>query len=668
MKTSGRKDTPLYGSIGVDTYLRLIRSRYSYINVSELLRHAKMESYQVEDDGHLFTQEQINLFHEKLEQLTGNKEIAREAGQYAASPDALGFFRKYMLGLVGPANAYELVGKYAGKISRSSAYEAKKTGRNSVEITVTPHEGVQEEPFQCKNRLGYWDAISMGFKYKLPKIEHPECLFKGDKVCRYIVSWQESRSDFFRRSRNYVAFFLAAACLGSVQYTSLQNMLTVFLPFSVCAVLLLSWYAGVSEIKELRSAVTNLKGSSDEALEQTRMNYKNILVINEIGQALSKESDIDGILANVIDVLQRRLDYDRGLILLANSEKTRLCFRAGFGYTEEQSRNLLETTFHLDKPDSKGLFVVSFREQRPFLLNDINEIKDDLSSRSLEFAKKMGVKSFICCPIIYENESLGILAVDNIKTKKPLIQRDINLLMGVAPQIGISIHNVGLVETKLRQFQSVLQVLVATTDARDPVTAGHSVKVTSYAVGICRELGLPNDYCEMIRVAALLHDYGKVGVADSILKKPGRLTPDEYLEVKKHAERTTEILEQIHFEGIYKEVPKIAGAHHEKLDGTGYPKGLKGEQIPLGAKIIAVADVFESITSKRHYRDPMPLNAAFAILRMGIGIHFDKVCVEALIRYVKAKKLISLVSEKNDLDCGMNFNRGGMDKDNLAFL
>jgi len=205
--------------------------------------------------------------------------------------------------------------------------------------------------------------------------------------------------------------------------------------------------------------------------------------------------------------------------------------------------------------------------------------------------------------------------------------------MGVANQIAISIHNAKLVQARLRQFQSMLQVLVASTDARDPITAGHSLRVTEYAVGVCRELGLSPQYCDMIRVASLLHDYGKIGVEDSILKKPGRLTPNEYMNIKSHAERTRDILEKIDFEDIYREVPDIAGSHHEKVDGTGYPHGLKDNDIPLGAKIIAVADVFEALTSRRHYREPMPIDQAFDKLVGKIGSHFDKRCVEALINY-----------------------------------
>jgi len=141
----------------------------------------------------------------------------------------------------------------------------------------------------------------------------------------------------------------------------------------------------------------------------------------------------------------------------------------------------------------------------------------------------------------------------------------------------------------------------------------------------------------MMRVAALLHDYGKIGIRDSILMKNGKLSIEEREEIKAHVEKTKKILEQINFEGIYKEVPDIAGSHHEKMDGSGYPNGFRGEEIPFGARILAVADFFEAITSKRHYRNSMPLEIAFGLLEKESGKHFDKEVVEAFIRYYHKK-------------------------------
>ncbi len=628
---------PSYNSRLIDTFIKLIKRKYSYINIGELLSYAGMEPYQVEDEGHWFTQEQIDLFHDRLAKLSGNENIAREAGRYAASPDALGVMRQYALSLVGPAKVYELIGKYAHNFTKASIYESKKTGSNKVEITVTPGKGVSEKPFQCENRMGYWEAIAALFNYRLPKIEHPDCLFKGGKVCRYIVSWQESRSAFWKKVRNYVTLFLSLTCLSFYPISS-EVILSVILPFSVFVVLLLTQYVGILEKRELNSAIANLSDSADKLLEQINVNYNNALMINEIGLAISKHTDIDDILTSIVKVLEGRLDYDRGVIFLASEDKTRLIFRAGFGYADELLGILTNTGFHLDKPESKGVFVVSFREQKPFLINDIEGIKENLSPRGLEFAKRMGSRSFICCPIIYEDVSLGILGVDNVKTKKPLVQSDINLLMGIAPQIGISIHNAMLSDVKERQFKSILQVLAASIDARDPLTAGHSVKVTEYAIGICEELGMPKDYCEVIRVASLLHDYGKIGIKDDILKKNATLNIEEYEEIKTHVEKTKKILQQINFEGIYTEVPEIVECHHEKIDGSGYPKGLKGEEIPLGARIIAVADFFEAITSKRHYRDAMPLDTAFELLIGESDVHCDRSVIEAFIRYYKKAK------------------------------
>lgn len=634
----------LYNSRIIDTYIKLIKRKYSYVNISELLQYAKMEPYEVADQGHWFDQEQVDLFYERLVKLTGNGSIAREAGRYAASPESIGVMRQYVLGLVSPAKVYELIGKTTKNFTRSSVYESRQLAPNKVEITVTQEEGVQEKLFQCENRIGFMEAIAEVFNCKLPRIEHPECLFANGNVCRYIISWEKPASVSWKRIRNYstsVLFLLSfvSFCLGGW-----ASLLAVF-PSAVSILLLVSLIAVGKEKQDLNAGLDNLRESTDRLLEQINQNYNNALMTNEIAQAVNKQTNIDAILNNVTHVLQKRLDYDRCMIFLTDQDKTRLLFRAGFGYSVELENLFRKTSFRLDRPESRGIFVISFREQKPYLINDFDEIKTDLSPHSLTFAKKLGAQSFIVCPIVCDGNSLGILVVDNLQTKKPLLQSHMNLLLGISTVIGISIRNAMLNEYRDQQFSSILQVLAASIDTRDNLTAGHAEKVTKYAVGICQELGLGKDYCEMIRVAALLHDYGKIGIPDSILKKEGRLTEEEYTEVKSHASKTREILEQINFEGIYRQVPEIAGSHHEKIDGSGYPAGLKGHEIPFGAKIIAVADFFEAITAKRHYRDPMPLSDAVRLLKEHVGRHFEKRVVNAFLDFVK--KNPDFISEAN---------------------
>jgi HD-GYP domain-containing protein (c-di-GMP phosphodiesterase class II) len=586
MKPAELLNEPLYNSRIINNYIKLIKSQYSYINVEDLLKYAGMELYQIEDEGHWFTQNQIDKFQERLKKVTGNIDIAREAGRFAAAPGSLGIMRHHVLGLIGPEYAFELIGNYASKFTRSTNFKAKKHGPNKVEIIVTPRSGVKEGVYQCENRFGFWEAITTAFNYELPQIDHPECIFKGGKSCRYIVSWKESPIILWKRVRNITGAALFLFSIFTLGFVPSWHISIALFSTSLSVFMALTLYVNHLNNKELFKAVTNLQESSNSSVDLINKNYEHALLINEVSQALSKELELNNILSNVVNILEKRLDYDRGLILLTNKEKTRLIAQTGFGYKQaELSKFMHGRGFRLDKEDSKGVFVVSFHEKKPFLVNDIDEIKDSLTTRSFEFARKIGAKSFICCPIVYEDESIGVLAVDNIKTKKPLLESDINILMGIANQIGISIHNAELIDARFRQFQSILQVLAATTDARDPITAGHSEKVTEYAVGICNELGMSYNYTEMIRVASLLHDYGKIGVDDAILKKPGRLTTEEYDHIKTHAPKTKSILEQVNFEGIYTEVPEIAGSHHEKLDGTGYPNGLAGDQIHFGAKV-----------------------------------------------------------------------------------
>lgn len=627
-------DVPLYNSRIIDNYVKLLRKRYANIDIGELLKYAGMTSYEVEDQGHWFSQRQINRFHEKLAARTGNPNIAREAGRYASSPDAIGFMRPYVLGMVDPESAFRMVNRTAQKLTRSTRYQSRKIAPNKVEIVGTPVKGAKEQPFQCENRMGLFESVTLILSSKLPLIQHPECMFRGDDRCRYIISWESSFSDVWKKLRWPLAAVVPALA-AMLAWTYPQIRLLEALLSGAAVYLLTSVICGYVEQGELKTSIHHLMDSTETLLDQVNVNYNRSILTNEIGRAINTLTSIKDILHNVTLILENRLDFDRGLILLANAQRTRLEIRAGFGYSEENQEQIRRTFFRLDNPNSKGIFVVAFKKQKAYLVNDIGQIQDDLSPKSFEFAKKMGACAFICCPIVCDGESIGIVAVDNLKSKQPLVQSDLVLLKGIASVLGVSLKNAQLIEAKNRQFTSLIKVLGASIDARDPLTSGHSEKVTEYAMGICDELQVGKDDREAIRVAALLHDYGKIGVPDAVLKKPGRLTQSEINTIQKHAVKTREILEEINFEGIYEKVPTIAGAHHEKFDGTGYPQGLKGEEISLGARIIAVADFFEAITAKRHYREPMDYREALATLKTLSGTHFDSTVVAAFVAHYR---------------------------------
>ncbi|TFG89696.1 MAG: PAS domain S-box protein, partial [Syntrophobacterales bacterium] len=209
-----------------------------------------------------------------------------------------------------------------------------------------------------------------------------------------------------------------------------------------CALLTTGTYAYSEHLgkKEVSSKLKSDSETASDLLEQTNARYNNALLIQEVGQATSSMLNTDQLLSHIMDVLQRRLDFDRGTIMLADEERLHLEYAKGFGYNPELEDFVKQTTFHLDKEGSLGPLVVAFKEQRPFLIDNIDKIEGDVTPRTLQFMKMLGIKSFMCVPIIYEGVSEGVLAVENLQTKR-LSQSDISLLMGIAPQIGISMNN-----------------------------------------------------------------------------------------------------------------------------------------------------------------------------------------------------------------------------------
>ncbi|HEY5789907.1 MAG TPA: HD domain-containing phosphohydrolase, partial [Gammaproteobacteria bacterium] len=233
-----------------------------------------------------------------------------------------------------------------------------------------------------------------------------------------------------------------------------------------------------------------------------------------------------------------------------------------------------------------------------------------------------------------KGELIGVLEAIN-KSEGSFGQPDLARLEALARPIALMIEDRQLIREQEVQFESLLRVLAASIDAKDTLTAGHSEGVAHYAVAIGRHLGFSDHDIDVLRVAALLHDYGKIGVEDSVLKKPGKLSDDEYRRIKRHASLTRDILDKIKFSRKYRQVPVIAAAHHETLDGSGYADGLRSGEIPYFAKIIAVADVFEALTADRHYRTAMPVEKALGILREGSGSKYDPNIVEALGSFVE---------------------------------
>jgi putative nucleotidyltransferase with HDIG domain len=205
-------------------------------------------------------------------------------------------------------------------------------------------------------------------------------------------------------------------------------------------------------------------------------------------------------------------------------------------------------------------------------------------------------------------------------------------LRALASSAAVAVENAQLVTAQKRLWLSFIEMLATTVDARDQQTAGHSKRVTRYAAVIGAEAGLSIEDLEHLQAAALLHDYGKIAVRDRFLQKPGKLDDAEFAYMKVHAEKTAEFLAYLDFPPDMREVPEIAAQHHERMDGTGYPKGLHGEEILIGARIVAAADVFDALTAPRYYKPAYSIERTLELMDGMAGDHLDPAIVAAVHR------------------------------------
>ena len=207
--------------------------------------------------------------------------------------------------------------------------------------------------------------------------------------------------------------------------------------------------------------------------------------------------------------------------------------------------------------------------------------------------------------------------------------RETSLLSTAAAMLGSHANNLTLFEERENLLLNIVRALVSAIDSRDPYTCGHSERVALYAKRLAIEIGLSEDACEKLYLTGLLHDLGKIGIQDSVLKKDGPLTPEEFAEIQKHPDLGWSILQGL--EQFNYVLPGVLH-HHERYDGQGYPDKLRGEETPLEGRLLAVVDAFDAMTSNRTYRPGMPIEKAIDILAEGAGSQWDAELIDAFLR------------------------------------
>ncbi len=346
-----------------------------------------------------------------------------------------------------------------------------------------------------------------------------------------------------------------------------------------------------------------------------------ILDLYQFSNSLSKLRSLDETLEHTLGFIRDTLKSDRISILLV--EDGELVIRASIGISDD----IIE---QVRIPIGKNISGRVLKDRKPILVKDIDGIPWISQKINNDF-KSFISTPMVCAELTSYDVPLGVINVTNREGNETYSELDLSVLSFIANTASIAIHNQQNQSMLEQSYFDTISALIMALEARDTYTKGHSVRVMQYSEGIAHEIGLDDSQKKTIRDASILHDIGKIGIRDDVLLKGGMLSPDEVDEVRKHPDISGSIIKAI---SSLQEVGMVVSQHHERFDGQGYPKKLKGEEIHIGARIMAVADAYDAMTSQRPYREPLQQEDVLNELKDGTGTQFDPLCVNALISYL----------------------------------
>ncbi len=394
------------------------------------------------------------------------------------------------------------------------------------------------------------------------------------------------------------------------------------------------------ELLRLEGFITDVT-ERHEAGERLRRQMEQLRALRTIDLAIMGSLDLRITLDVVLDQATARLGVDAGAVLTFDAEAQRLEYAAGRGFRTEALR-------HARLRLGEGHAGRAALERETVRVDDLREEPGELVWSWL--LPEEGFVSYFALPLVAQGQLRGVLELFHRSRLEP-DDTWLEFLETLAGQAAIAIDNARLLEELGRTnldlelaYDQTIEGWARALDLRDDETEGHSRRVTELTVTLAERMGARGEALAHIRRGALLHDIGKLGVPDRILLKPGPLSDDEWELMRRHPAYAHELLAPIPFLQPALDIPYC---HHEKWDGTGYPQGLKGWDIPLPARIFAVADVWDALTSDRPYRDAWPEEKAREHIRDQAGLHFDPEVVELFLS-IGSEELERIVGRKRE--------------------
>ncbi|MDD5259302.1 MAG: HD domain-containing protein [bacterium] len=376
----------------------------------------------------------------------------------------------------------------------------------------------------------------------------------------------------------------------------------------------------------------------EETLAQQVGKNNKLSIFPHIAQKMGSNTNREQVLNNIPEEIAKIWKVQLCGLYLWEEDLGALVLKYGVGY----EANFIN---RLSFKKGEGLVGWTAVESKPVRLADpANDprFKDKYNQLVKNSSKAITFKAMLLAPINIGEKSLGIIEVINYNGWKDRVSpqifsaEDEHMLYTLANQIALFLQTVVNYEESREAYLEIIRSLVNAIEARDPYTRGHSEQTTKYAVSIAQKLALPAETIEIVQYAASLHDIGKIGIKENILKKVKKLTADEYSHIKNHPFMGAQILKPIK---SLQDVIPIVYHHHERYDGKGYLDGLQRDEIPIGARILSVADSFEAMTSDRPYHKGLPKEEAIEQLKKSAGSQFDPQVVNAFVEVLEEESL-----------------------------
>jgi HD-GYP domain-containing protein (c-di-GMP phosphodiesterase class II) len=342
-------------------------------------------------------------------------------------------------------------------------------------------------------------------------------------------------------------------------------------------------------------------------------------LLYEVGKKVGSGTNLNGLVRQIVQMAQQTLRASASSMILLDETKQALLFEVAEG---EVGGTLKE----MKLSSRSGIAGWVARQGKPLIVNDVR--KDARFNKQVDASTGFVTRSIICAPLTVHHKITGVIEVLNKIDGSNFNEQDLEALVSVASTAAIAIENTRLHQSVVDGYKATIRALAAAVDVKDPYTRGHSQRVTTYALLGGASMSLSRKQLEVLEYAGILHDIGKIGIPDAILNKPASLTAEERRIIQQHSLIGANIINDIPFLSA---VRALILYHHERYDGTGYPAGLKGNGIPIGARLLAIADAYDTMTTDRAYRRALPVEQALNELVRCSGTQFCPVAVNAFI-------------------------------------